>query len=47
MQLVKVEEGTYNGTTFTPGRLWNGDETDNGLNFGGKGSILRITLGSY
>jgi hypothetical protein len=46
-QLVKVEEGTWNGTTFTPGRLWNGDETDNGLNFGGKGSILRVTLGSY
>jgi hypothetical protein len=28
-------------------RLWNGDETDYGLNFGGKGSLLRVKLGSY
>ena len=47
MQLVKVEEGRFNGTTFIAGRLWNGDETDNGLNFGGKGSVLRVTLGSF
>jgi beta-galactosidase GanA len=47
MQLVKVEEGRFDGTTFIPGRLWNGDETDNGLNFGGKGSVLRVTLGSF
>ena len=46
-QMLKVEEGRYDGTTWIPTRLWNGDETDNGLNFGGKGSLLRITLGSY
>jgi beta-galactosidase GanA len=47
MQLVKVEEGRFDGAAFIPGRLWNGDETDNGLNFGGKGSVLRVTLGSF
>ncbi len=47
MQLLRVEEGRYNGTMWIPSRLWNGDETDYGLNFGGKGSLLRVKLGSY
>jgi hypothetical protein len=46
-QMLKVEEGHYDGTTWVPTRLWNGDETDYGLNFGGKGSLLRVTMGSY
>jgi beta-galactosidase GanA len=46
-QMLKVEEGHYNGTKWIATRLWNGDETDYGLNFGGKGSLLRVTLGSY
>lgn len=46
-QMLKVEEGSYDGTKWMPLRLWNGDETDYGLNFGGKGSLLRITLGTY
>jgi beta-galactosidase GanA len=47
MQLLRVEEGRYDGTTWIPARLWNGDETDYGLNFGGNGSLLRVKLGSY
>jgi beta-galactosidase GanA len=46
-QMLKVEEGRYDGTMWVPLRLWNGDETDYGLNFGGKGSLLRVTMGSY
>jgi beta-galactosidase GanA len=46
-QMLKVEEGRYDGTQWIPTRLWNGDETDYGLNFGGKGSLLRVTMGSY
>jgi beta-galactosidase GanA len=46
-QMLKVEEGHYDGTTWVPVRLWNGDETDYGLNFGGSGSLLRVTMGSY
>jgi beta-galactosidase GanA len=46
-QMLKVEEGHYEGTKWIPTRLWNGDETDYGLNFGGKGSLLRVTIGSY
>jgi beta-galactosidase GanA len=47
MQLLKVEEGHYDGETWTPTRLWNGDETDYGLNFGGKGSLLHVKVGTY
>jgi beta-galactosidase GanA len=46
-QMLKVEEGHYDRTTWVPSRLWNGDETDYGLNFGGNGSLLRVTMGSY
>ena len=46
-QMLKVEEGQYDGAKWVPTRLWNGDETDYGLNFGGKGSLLRVTMGSY
>lgn len=46
-QMLKVEEGHYDGTTWVVQRLWNGDETDYGLNFGGKGSLLHVTMGSY
>ena len=46
-QMLKVEEGRYEGAKWIPTRLWNGDETDYGLNFGGKGSLLRVTMGSY
>jgi beta-galactosidase GanA len=46
-QMLKVEEGHYAGGKWVATRLWNGDETDYGLNFGGTGSLLHITLGSY
>jgi beta-galactosidase GanA len=47
MQLLRVEEGHYEGETWMATRLWNGDETDYGLNFGGKGSLLRVKVGTY
>jgi beta-galactosidase GanA len=46
-QMLKVEEGHYNGTTWVITRLWNGDETDYGLNFGGTGTLLRVTMGTF
>ena len=47
MQLLRVEEGHYDNETWVPLRLWNGDETDYGLNFGGKGSLLRVRVGTF
>jgi hypothetical protein len=47
VQLLRVEEGHFEGTKWVASRLWNGDETDYGLNFGGKGALLRVKVGSY
>lgn len=46
-QYLRVEEGTYDGTQWTPSRWLNGDETDYGLNFNQPGAILHATMGSY
>lgn len=46
-QLLSVEEGHYDGTTWKPGRIWNGDETDYGLTFTSPGAVLHVKLGTY
>jgi hypothetical protein len=46
-QLLTVEQGTYTGTNWQRTRLWNGDETDAGLNFKAPGNIVRVRLGTY
>jgi hypothetical protein len=33
MQILAAQEGSYQNGTWKPARLWNGDETDRGLNF--------------
>jgi hypothetical protein len=42
---VRVEEGTYGKFKFR--RLWNGDQTDWGLNFTSDPVVLRVTVGTY
>jgi beta-galactosidase GanA len=44
---VRVEEGTYENGKFKFRRLWNGDQTDWGLNFTSDPVVLRVTLGAY
>ena len=46
-QMLTVEQGTYTGTNWQRTRLWNGDETDAGLNFKAPGSLVRVRLGTY
>jgi beta-galactosidase GanA len=46
-EFVRVEEGSYKGTAWTMHRLWNGDETDAGLNFKSPGNVLHVRLGVY
>jgi len=46
-QFLRVEEGTYEDGTFKPIRIWNGDETDWGLDFSSEPVVLRVTLGIY
>ena len=43
-QWVRVEEGTYVDGKFKMVRIWNGDQTDYGLNFTSAPQVLRVTL---
>ncbi|WP_230769445.1 DUF5597 domain-containing protein [Sphingomonas sp. Leaf4] len=45
--ILRVEEGSIDDTgRFTPIRVWNGDQTDYGLNFT-QPTMLRITMGTF
>jgi hypothetical protein len=46
-QFLRVEEGTYENGVFQFLRIWNGDETDWGLNFGAEPLVLRVSLATY
>lgn len=43
----RVEEGRYENGKWVFERLWNGDQTDYGLNFTSAKQVLRVTLGTY
>jgi beta-galactosidase GanA len=46
-EFVKVEEGTYVDGKWKSLRIWNGDQTDYGLNFTSLPQVLRVTLMTY
>jgi beta-galactosidase GanA len=46
-QFVAVQEGSYDGDAWKPVRMWNGDQTDYGLNFTSAEQVLRVTLATY
>ncbi len=43
----RVEEGSFEGGEWVMDRVWNGDQTDYGLNFTAKPRILRVKLATY
>ena len=43
-QVLTAEQGTYENGTWKPVRLWNGDETDRGLCFDGKPTLVRVKM---
>jgi beta-galactosidase GanA len=45
--LDRVEEGRYENGRWIFRRLWNGDQTDWGLNFIGPPRVLRVRLATY
>jgi uncharacterized protein DUF5597/glycosyl hydrolase family 35 len=48
MQILSAEEGVYNNGVWNPKRLWNGDETDRGLQFYAEDpAVVRIKLGQF
>jgi hypothetical protein len=46
-EFLRVEEGTYEAGAFHPIRIWNGDQTDWGLNFTSAPQVLRVSVGTY
>lgn len=47
-QFIKVEEGHYDAEgRWVFERMWNGDQTDWGLNFTGVPQLLRVTMHSF
>ena len=46
-EFVRVEAGTYQNGSFRVDRIWNGDQTDWGLNFNGAPLILKARVGTY
>lgn len=46
-QFLAVEEGNYVAGKWVRSRIWNGDQTDYGLNFATAPRLLRVTLGTY
>ncbi len=48
MQILSAEEGTHRDGAWTASRLWNGDETDRGLQFPQDDpAIVRVKLGRF
>jgi beta-galactosidase GanA len=44
---LRVEEGGYENGTWHSSYIWNGDETDWGLDFSSAPQVLRVSLGTY
>jgi beta-galactosidase GanA len=45
--IVRVEEGTLKNGTWVTSRVWNGDQTDYGLNIIDRPVLLRVTMGHF
>jgi beta-galactosidase GanA len=43
----RVEEGHFTAGEWVMDRVWNGDQTDYGLNFTARPRLLRVTLATY
>ena len=47
-QILQAEEGRYVNGQWQPLRLWNGDQTDRGLNFRSAGdAVLHVKMGTF
>jgi beta-galactosidase GanA len=45
--LAQVEEGRYQNGKWIFERVWNGDQTDYGLNFTSYPQVLHVRLATY
>ncbi len=47
MQILRAEQGSYEGTDWKPERILNGDQTDRGVNFRADVQYVQVHLGTY
>ncbi len=47
LQFARVEEGTYENGSWKFLRVWNGDQTDWGLNFTSLPQVLKVRVATY
>ena len=47
MDILHADEGRYENGTWKFLRIWNGDQTDRGLNFKHEGSVIHIHLDTF
>ncbi len=45
--VVRVEEGGFQNGRWVMSRVWNGDQTDYGINLLAKPQVLKVTMGHY
>lgn len=45
--VVRVEEGVFRDGKWVMARIWNGDQTDYGINLLDRPQILKVTMGRY
>lgn len=45
--VVRVEEGTFTGGHWVSSRVWNGDQTDYGVNIVDRPALLKVTMARY
>ena len=45
--VVSVEEGRFDKGQWVKSRVWNGDQTDYGLNLHAQPQVLKVTMGRY
>lgn len=46
-EIVRAEEGAYENGAWKAARWWNGDETDRGLSFYSKPTVVRVRMGRF
>jgi len=47
MNILQAVQGNYVNGTWQPLRIWNGDQTDRGLNFKHHGEIVHVSLAKF
>jgi len=45
--ILRVEEGRFDNGTWVTSRVWNGDQTDYGINMLDRPVLLKVTMGQY